>query len=43
MRIEQHKMSAPPLPTTTLAIVINWVQKMWQIFGNGEKGLEIVW
>ena len=43
MRIQQHKMSLPPLPTTTLAIVINWVQRMGQILRHGEKVLQIVW
>ena len=28
MRVQQHKMSLPPLPTTTLAIIRNWVQRM---------------
>ena len=37
MRIQQHKMSLLPLPTTTLAIVINWVQRMGQILRHGEK------
>ena len=32
MRIQQHKMSLPPLPTTTLVIVINWGQRMGQNF-----------
>ena len=34
-------MSLPPLPTTTLAIIINWVQRMgqiprryWKLFGE---------
>ena len=36
-------MSLPPLPTTTLAIVINWVQRMGQILRHGEKELQIVW
>ena len=31
MRIQQHKMSIPPLHTTTLAIVINW-SKGWARF-----------
>ena len=43
MRIQQHKMSLPPLPTTTLAIVINRVQRMGQILRHGEKVLQIVW
>ena len=43
MRIQRHKMSLPPLPTTTLAIVIKWVQRMGQILGHGEKVLQIVW
>ena len=43
MRIQQHKMSLPPLPTTTLAIVMNWVQRMGQILRHGEKVLQIVW
>ena len=43
MTIQQHKMSLPPLPTTTLAIVINWVQRMGQILRHGEKVLQIVW
>ena len=43
MRIQQHKMSLPPLPTTTLAIVINWVQGMGQIHRHGKKVLQIVW
>ena len=38
MRLQQHKMSPPTLPTTTLAIVINWVQRMGQILRHGEKG-----
>ena len=42
MRIEQHKMSLPPLPTTTLAIIINWVQRMGQILRHGEKVLQTV-
>ena len=40
MRIQQHKLSLPPLPTTT---VINWVQRMGQILRHGEKVLQIVW
>ena len=43
MRIQQHKMSHPPLPTTTLAIAINWVPRMGQILRHGEKVLQIVW
>ena len=43
MRIQQHKMSLPPLPTTTLAIIINLVQRMGQILRHGEKVLQIVW
>ena len=43
MRIQQHKMSLPPLPTTTLAIVINRVQRMGQILRHGKKVLQIVW
>ena len=43
MRIQQHKMSLPPLPTTTLAIVIYRVQRMGQILRHGEKVLQIVW
>ena len=31
-------MSLPPLLTTTLAIVINWVQRMGQILRHGKKG-----
>ena len=36
-------MSPPPLPTTTLAIIINWVQRMGQVPRHGEKVLQIVW
>ena len=43
MRIQQHKMSLPPLPTTTLAIVIHCVQRMGQILRHGEKVLQTVW
>ena len=43
MRIQQHKMSLPPLPTSTLAIIINWVQRTGQILRHGEKVLQIVW
>ena len=43
IRIQQHKMPRPPLPTTTLAIVINRVQRMGQILRHGEKVLQIVW
>ena len=43
MRIQLHKKSLPPLPTTTLSIVINWVQRMGQIFRHSEKVLQIVW
>ena len=43
MRIQQHKMLLPPLPTSTLAIVINWVQRMGQNLRHGEKVLQIVW
>ena len=43
MRIQQHKMSLPPLPTTkTLAIIINRVQRMGHILSHGEKILHIV-
>ena len=35
-RIQQHKMSLTPLPTTTLAIVINWVQGMGQILRHSK-------
>ena len=37
MRLQQHKMSLQPLPTTTLAIVINWVQRMGQVLTHREK------
>ena len=37
MRVQQHKMSLPPLPTTALAIIINWVQRMGQIPRHCEK------
>ena len=43
MRIQQHKMPLPPLPTTDLAIIINWVQRMAHILRHGEKVLQIVW
>ena len=43
MRIQQHKISLPPVPTTTPTIVINCVQKMSQILRHGEKILQIVW
>ena len=43
MRIQQHKMSLPPLPTTTLTIVMNWVQTMGQILRHRKKVLQIVW
>ena len=44
LRIQQHKMSPPPLPSTTLAIIINRVQRMGQSFRHGEKKvLQIVW
>ena len=43
VRIQQNKMSLPPVPTTTLAIVINWVQRMGQILRHGEKVLQNVW
>ena len=43
MRIQQRKMSLLPLPTTTLAIVINWVQRTDQILRHGEKVLQIIW
>ena len=36
-------MSLPPLPTTTLAIIINRVQRMGQIPRHGEQVLQIVW
>ena len=42
MRIQQQKLSLPPLPTTTLAIIINWVQMMGQILRHSEKVLQIV-
>ena len=42
-RIQQHKKTLPPLPTTTLAIIINWVQRTGQIFGHGKKVLQIAW
>ena len=38
MRIQQHKMSLPPLPTTTPAIIINCVQRMGQVLRHDEKG-----
>ena len=40
MRIQQHKIQ---LPAPILAIIINWVQRMGQILGHGEKVLQIVW
>ena len=43
MRIQQHKMSLPPLPTTTLAIVMSWVQRMGQILRHSKNVLQIVW
>ena len=43
LRIQQHKMSHPPLPTTTPAIVMNWVQRMGQILRQSKKVLQIVW
>ena len=36
-------MSHPQLPTTTLAIIINWVQRMGQILRHYKKVLQIVW
>ena len=33
----------PPLPTTTLAIIINRVQRMGQILRHGEKVHQSVW
>ena len=36
-------MSLPPLPTTILAIPINWVQRMGQTLRHDEKVLQIVW
>ena len=35
-------MSLPTLPNTTLAIIINWVQRMGQIPRHSEKILQIV-
>ena len=36
-------MSLPPLPTTTLGIIINWVQRKGQVLRHGEKVLQVVW
>ena len=36
-------VSLSPLPTTTLAIMINWVQRMGQNLRHGEKVLQTVW
>ena len=33
----------PPLPTTTLAIILNWVRRTGQILRHGDKVLQIVW
>ena len=38
MRIQQHKMSLPPLPTTkTLTIIINWGQRMGHILRHARR------
>ena len=43
MKFQRHKMSLSPLATTTLAIVINRVQKMGPNIRHGEKILQLVW
>ena len=43
MRIQQHKTLLPPLPTTTLAIIINWVQRMGQKRREGTPDCLVRW
>ena len=42
MRFQQHKMSLPAFPTSTLVIILNWVQRTGQILRHSEKVLQIV-